>query len=80
MHGTGYRAQVQGDVLNLMLGFSHPVVYKMPVGIKCETLSQTEILIKRVDKHADRQLFAGLFQAGHHLPAIPGLTAAILFD
>ena len=58
LHGTGYRAQVQGDTLNLMLGFSHPVVYKMPVGIKCETSSQTEILIKGVDKQLVGQVAA----------------------
>jgi large subunit ribosomal protein L6 len=48
--GVGYRAQAQGDKLNLSLGFSHPVVHQMPVGVKCETPSQTEILIKGVDK------------------------------
>jgi large subunit ribosomal protein L6 len=35
--GVGYRAQAQGDALNLTLGFSHPVVHKMPAGIKVET-------------------------------------------
>ena len=44
--GVGYRAQAQGDKLNLTLGFSHPVVHSMPVGVKCETPTQTEILIK----------------------------------
>jgi len=48
--GVGYRAQAQGDKLNLSLGFSHPVVHQMPAGVKCETPSQTEILIKGVDK------------------------------
>jgi large subunit ribosomal protein L6 len=48
--GVGYRAQAQGDKLNLSLGFSHPVVHLMPAGVKCETPSQTEILIKGVDK------------------------------
>ena len=48
--GVGYRAQAQGDKLNLSLGFSHPVVHQMPVGVKCETPSQTEIVIKGVDK------------------------------
>ena len=50
--GVGYRAQAQGDKLNLSLGFSHPVVHQMPAGIKVETPSQTEILIKGVDKQA----------------------------
>lgn len=48
--GVGYRAQAQGDKLNLSLGFSHPVVHQMPAGIKCETPSQTEIVVKGVDK------------------------------
>jgi len=48
--GVGFRAQAQGDKLNLSLGFSHPVVHQMPAGVKCETPSQTEILIKGVDK------------------------------
>lgn len=48
--GVGYRAQAQGDKLNLSLGFSHPVVHQMPAGVKCETPSQTEIVVKGVDK------------------------------
>lgn len=48
--GVGYRAQAQGDKLNLTLGFSHPVVHAMPVGIKVETPTQTEIVIKGIDK------------------------------
>lgn len=48
--GVGYRAQAQGDKLNLALGFSHPVVHQMPAGIKVETPTQTEIIIKGVDK------------------------------
>ena len=50
--GVGYRAQAQGDKLNLTLGFSHPVAHQMPAGIKVETPTQTEILIKGVDKQA----------------------------
>lgn len=48
--GVGFRAQAQGDKLNLSLGFSHPVVHQMPDGVKCETPTQTEIVIKGVDK------------------------------
>jgi len=48
--GVGYRAQAQGDKLNLTLGFSHPVVHPMPKGIKVETPTQTEIIIKGIDK------------------------------
>ena len=56
--GVGYRAQAQGDTLNLTLGFSHPVAHKMPAGIKCETPTQTEILIKGVDKQQVGQVAA----------------------
>jgi len=48
--GVGFRAQAQGQSLNLSVGFSHPVVHQMPEGIKCETPTQTEILIKGADK------------------------------
>ncbi|MBM3344920.1 MAG: 50S ribosomal protein L6 [Betaproteobacteria bacterium] len=48
--GVGFRAQAQGDKLNLALGFSHPVVHQMPRGIKVETPTQTEILLKGTDK------------------------------
>jgi len=48
--GVGFRAQAQGNKLNLSLGFSHPVVHQMPQGVKCETPSQTEILIKGIDR------------------------------
>ena len=44
--GVGYRAQAQGDKLNLSVGFSHPIAHQMPRGIKAETPTQTEIVIK----------------------------------
>ncbi len=56
--GVGYRAQAQGDKLNLTVGYSHPVVHQMPKGIKVETPSQTEILIKGVDKQLVGQVAA----------------------
>lgn len=56
--GVGYRAQAQGDALNLTLGFSHPVVHKMPAGIKVETPTQTEIVIKGVDRQVVGQVAA----------------------
>ena len=56
--GVGYRAQAQGDTLNLTLGFSHPVAHKMPSGVKCETPTQTEIVIKGVDKQQVGQVAA----------------------
>src|SRR6195256_1652591 len=56
--GVGFRAQAQGDKLNLTLGFSHPVVHAMPKGVKCETPAQTEILIKGIDKQQVGQVAA----------------------
>ncbi|MGE5522315.1 MAG: 50S ribosomal protein L6 [Rhodospirillaceae bacterium] len=56
--GVGYRAQAQGDKLNLTLGYSHPVVHQLPKGIKAETPTQTEILIKGVDKQLVGQVAA----------------------
>jgi len=56
--GVGYRAQAQGDKLNLTLGFSHPVVHAMPKGVKVETPSQTEIVIKGLDKQLVGQVAA----------------------
>jgi large subunit ribosomal protein L6 len=56
--GVGYRAQAQGSKLNLALGFSHPVVHEMPEGIKVETPTQTEILIKGADKQQVGQVAA----------------------
>jgi large subunit ribosomal protein L6 len=56
--GVGYRAQAQGKVLNLTLGFSHPVEYAVPEGITVETPSQTEILVKGIDKQVVGQVAA----------------------
>lgn len=56
--GVGYRAQAQGDKLNLSLGFSHPVVHQMPQGVKVETPQQTEVLIKGIDKQLVGQVAA----------------------
>ena len=56
--GVGYRAQAQGDKVNLTLGFSHPVVHQMPKGVKVETPTQTEILIKGIDKQQVGQVAA----------------------
>lgn len=58
--GVGYRAQAQGNKLNMALGFSHPVVYEMPPGIKVETPSQTEIVVKGIDKQLVGQVAAEL--------------------
>lgn len=56
--GVGYRAQAQGDRINLSLGFSHPIVHHLPVGVKAETPTQTEIVIKGADKQKVGQVAA----------------------
>jgi len=56
--GVGYRAAAQGDRLNLQVGFSHPVSIQMPVGVKVECPTQTEILIKGADRQAVGQVAA----------------------
>ena len=56
--GVGYRAQMQGKVLDLSLGFSHPVKYDIPEGITIETPSQTEINVKGADKQKVGQVCA----------------------
>ena len=56
--GVGYRAQAQGDKLNLALGFSHPVVHQMPKGVKVETPTQTEIILRGTDKQQVGQVAA----------------------
>jgi large subunit ribosomal protein L6 len=56
--GVGYRAQAQGNKLNLTLGFSHPIVHPLPEGVKAETPTQTEILIKGMDRQKVGQVAA----------------------
>ncbi len=56
--GVGYRAQAQGDKINLTLGFSHPVIHQLPQGVKAETPTQTEIIIKGADKQRVGQVAA----------------------
>jgi large subunit ribosomal protein L6 len=58
--GVGYRAQAQGKKLNLTLGFSHPVNYEVPEGITIETPTQTEVVIKGVNKHVVGQVAADI--------------------
>lgn len=50
LNGVGYRAKASGKVLNLTLGFSHPIDYTLPEGVSAETPSQTEIVLKSADK------------------------------
>lgn len=60
LRGVGYRAQAQGDKVNLSLGFSHPVVHSVPAGIKVETPSQTEIVVSGIDKQVVGQVAADI--------------------
>ncbi len=56
--GVGYRAQAQGKVLNLTLGYSHPIEYQLPEDIEVETPTPTEILVKGIDKQKVGQVAA----------------------
>jgi large subunit ribosomal protein L6 len=56
--GVGYRAAAQGDTLKLQLGFSHDIIYNLPKGVKAETPSQTEIVIKGSNKQQVGQVAA----------------------
>jgi large subunit ribosomal protein L6 len=56
--GVGYKAQAQGDKLNLSLGFSHPVVHSMPAGVTVATPTPTEVVIKGIDRQQVGQVAA----------------------
>jgi large subunit ribosomal protein L6 len=56
--GTGYRAQAQGQTLNLSLGFSHPVIYKLPDGVSAATPTQNDVVIKGSDRQKVGQVAA----------------------
>lgn len=56
--GVGYKAQAQGAVLNLDLGYSHPIKHQMPAGVTVETPSQTEVILKGFDKQVIGQVAA----------------------
>ena len=58
--GVGYRAKAQGNTVDLSLGFSHPVVHELPEGVTAETPSQTEIIIKGIDKQKVGQVAADI--------------------
>ena len=58
LQGVGYRAKASGKTLNLSLGFSHPVDYELPEGVTAETPSQTEVVIKGIDKQVVGQVAA----------------------
>ena len=58
LNGVGYRAKASGKTVNLSLGFSHPVDYTLPEGVTAETPSQTEIVLKGIDKQLVGQVAA----------------------
>ncbi len=58
MMGVGYRAQMQGKMLNVNAGYSHPVNFSIPDGVTVETPSQTEIVVKGIDKQQVGQVAA----------------------
>lgn len=58
LQGVGYRAKISGKVLNLTLGFSHPVDYELPEGVSAETPSATEIVLSGIDKQKIGQVAA----------------------
>lgn len=58
--GVGYRAKAEGKVLNLSLGFSHPVAFEVPNGITIETPTQTEVVVKGADKQLVGQVAANI--------------------
>jgi len=60
LRGVGYRAQAQGQNVNLSLGFSHPVVHQVPTGVKVETPSQTEIVVSGISKQVVGQVAADI--------------------
>jgi large subunit ribosomal protein L6 len=60
LQGVGYRAQAQGKKLNLSLGFSHPIVYDVPEGIDIETPTQTQVIVKGIDKQLVGQVSADI--------------------
>jgi large subunit ribosomal protein L6 len=58
--GVGYRAELKGQVLNLALGFSHPIVFPIPEGLTIQTLSPTEVMIKGPNKQVVGQVAANI--------------------
>jgi large subunit ribosomal protein L6 len=58
LNGVGYRAKASGKSINLTLGLSHPVDYKLPEGVTAETPTQTEVVVKGFDKQAVGQAAA----------------------
>jgi large subunit ribosomal protein L6 len=51
IEGVGYRSDIQGDILTLSLGYSHPIKYQFPVGIKIKVDKQTKVTVEGIDKY-----------------------------
>lgn len=62
LEGTGYRAKVAGDGLDLTLGFSHPVIFPIPEGISIDCPSQKEIVVSGIDKQKVGQTAANIIK------------------
>ena len=60
INGVGYKAELQGDTLVMALGYSHPIQYKLPKGIKAEVEKQTTVTVKGIDKQLVGQVAAQL--------------------
>ena len=60
LQGVGYRAKAQGNVLNITVGYSHPIDYEMPAGVSAETPTQTEIVLSSTDKQLLGQVAADI--------------------
>jgi len=60
IQGVGFKAAVQGQILNLSLGFSHPVLFPIPQGIKVTVAENTKIKIEGIDKHLVGQVAADI--------------------
>jgi large subunit ribosomal protein L6 len=60
IHGVGFRAQVQGKSLNLSLGYSHPIVFEIPAGIKITVQENTKLLVEGIDKQQVGQVAADI--------------------
>jgi large subunit ribosomal protein L6 len=58
LQGVGYRAMAKGSVVNLILGFSHPVIYELPKGISATCPNQTTVVVSGIDKQRVGQIAA----------------------
>jgi large subunit ribosomal protein L6 len=56
IQGVGFKAQVQGDVLNLALGFSHPILFRIPAGVKVSVADNTKVKVEGIDRQVVGQV------------------------